>query len=66
MLHEFNEKKYSDVNRECTFVAYRGFENNVIRVLVNVIFTKPRTRVSSQQLWRTYAKSFKRLFNYLN
>lgn len=51
MLHECNEKKYSDVNRECTFVAYRGFENNVIRVLVNVIFTKPRTRVSSQQLW---------------
>lgn len=66
MLHEFNEKKYSDVNRECTFVAYRGFENNVIRVLVNVIFTKPSTRVSSQQLWWKYAKSFKRLFNYLN
>lgn len=66
MLHECNEKKYYDVNRECTFVAYRGFENNVIRVLVNVIFTKPRTRVSSQQLWWKYAKSFKRLFNYLN
>lgn len=40
MLYECNEKKYFDVNRECIFVVYRGFENNVIWVFVNVIFIK--------------------------
>lgn len=66
MLHECNVKKNnSDVNKECTFVAYRGFENNVIRVLVNVIFTKPRTRSWSQQLWCKHAMSINGC-NYLN